>query len=66
MAELSIEERAGRYASDNINDSIISLSLGHRSANRVTDIYVRRNNLKIDQANRQVIDYLMSDDVIQY
>lgn len=70
MAELSTyysRHSWATYASDNnINDSIISLSLGHRSANRVTDIYVRRNNLKIDQANRQVIDYLMSDDVIQY
>ena len=55
------------YAADNnINDSVISFALGHKASNRVTDIYVRRNKLKVDEANRKVIDYFNSNDIIEY
>lgn len=46
-------------ASDiDIPDDVIALALGH-SRSTVTDVYIRRNRLKVDEANRKVIDYLL-------
>lgn len=41
-----------------IPDETISLALGHSSGNPVTNIYIKRNQKKVDAANRKVIDYL--------
>ena len=42
-----------------IPDATISMALGHSSGNHVTNIYIRRNDKKVDDANRKVIDYLL-------
>ena len=42
-----------------IPDEVIAMALGH-SRGTVTDIYIKRNRDKIDQANRKVIDYIFS------
>lgn len=39
--------------------NIISQALGHADGNRTTLIYVKYDQLKADEANRKVIDYLM-------
>ena len=42
-----------------IPDPTISLGMGHRIAgHRTTAIYIKRDNSKIDEANRKVIDYI--------
>lgn len=41
-----------------VPDETISLALGHSTGNRVTNIYINRNQKKVDDANRKVIDYL--------
>lgn len=41
-----------------IPDETISMALGHSSGNRVTNIYINRNQKKVDAANRKVIDFL--------
>ena len=47
-------------ASDiDIPDATISLALGHAGENRVTDIYIRRNQKKVDEANRKVLDWVL-------
>lgn len=43
-----------------VPDETISLALGHSTGNRVTNIYINRNQKKVDAANRKVIDYLNS------
>ncbi|MDR0437209.1 MAG: site-specific integrase [Bacteroidales bacterium] len=40
-----------------IPDDIIKMALGH-GKKTITDIYIKRNQKKVDDANRQVIDYL--------
>jgi hypothetical protein len=40
-----------------ISDDIIALALGH-GKKTVTDIYIKRNLKKVDDANRKVIDYV--------
>lgn len=42
-----------------IPDATISLALGHAGENRVTDIYIRRNQKKVDEANRRVLDWVL-------
>lgn len=42
-----------------IPDATISLALGHSGENRVTDIYIRRNRNKVDEANRRVLDWVL-------
>lgn len=42
-----------------IPDATISSALGHGGENRVTDIYIRRSQRKIDDANRRVLDYVL-------
>lgn len=39
---------------------IISQALGHSFGNRTTLIYIKSDPAKVDEANRQVIDYLLS------
>lgn len=40
----------------------ISASLGHKLGSRVTHIYIRLNQKKVDQANRDVIDSILNYD----
>lgn len=42
-----------------VPDAVISAALGHGGDNRVTDIYIRRNMRKVDEANRKVIDWVL-------
>lgn len=42
-----------------IPDAVISCALGHGPALPVTEIYIRRNQKKVDEANRRVIDYVL-------
>lgn len=42
-----------------IPTDIIADCLGHKSAHRITDIYIRKDIKKIDEANRRVIDYVL-------
>ena len=44
-----------------IPDAIISQALGHASGHSTTEIYIRRNPKKVDEANRKVIDYVLYD-----
>ena len=41
-----------------IPEATISWGMGHVPGHRTTAIYIKRNDLKCDDANRQVIDYL--------
>ena len=43
-----------------IPDDTISLALGHSARNTTTDIYIRRNIQKVDDANAKVIDYVFN------
>lgn len=38
---------------------IIAQCLGHKSGHKMTDIYIRKDQAKIDAANRRVIDYFL-------
>lgn len=42
-----------------VPDATISLALGHAGENRVTDIYIKRNQKKVDEANRRVLDWVL-------
>lgn len=45
-----------------IPDAVISQALGHSSdTNSVTAIYIKRNEKKVDEANRRVLDYVLYD-----
>lgn len=48
----------------NIPNDTISECLGHKHGNKVTSIYINFDKTKIDKANRDVIDYLMLNNVI--
>lgn len=41
-----------------VPDAVIDAALGHRSPYPMTDVYVRRNLKKVDEAVRRVIDYV--------
>lgn len=41
-----------------IPNDTISLALGHSARNATTDIYIRRNLQKVDDANRRVLDFI--------
>ena len=41
-----------------IPDAVIDAALGHKSPYPMTDVYVRRNKKKVDEAIRKVIDYV--------
>ena len=42
-----------------VPDAVISQALGHSPTNATTEIYIRRNPKKVDDANRRVIDFVM-------
>lgn len=42
-----------------IPDAVIGQALGHTSAYTTTDIYIRRNERKVDEANRLIIDRVL-------
>lgn len=48
-------------ASLDIPDDIISLALGHSARNATTDIYIRRDLKKVDDANAKVIAFVLSE-----
>ena len=41
-----------------IPDATISLALGHAGENRTTEVYIWRNQKKVDAANRRVLDWV--------
>lgn len=41
-----------------IPDAVISQALGHSTTNTTTEIYIKRNEKKVDEANRKVLDYV--------
>lgn len=42
-----------------VSDSVISLALGHSTAEKVTEVYIMRNRKKVDKANRQILDLVL-------
>lgn len=42
-----------------VPDAVISSALGHAAENATTAIYIRRNQKKVDDANRKVIDWVL-------
>lgn len=42
-----------------IPDATISRGLGHMPENKTTEIYIRRNRKKVDNANRKLIDWVL-------
>lgn len=42
-----------------VPDAVISLALGHSGENKTTEIYIRRNQKKVDKANRMVLDWVL-------
>ena len=42
-----------------VPDAVISQALGHSPENTTTEIYIRRNQRKVDEANRRVIDWVL-------
>ena len=44
-----------------ISTDVIADCLGHKSAHRITDIYIQKDQAKVDEANRKVIDYVLYD-----
>lgn len=43
-----------------VPEHIIAQALGHATAHTITSIYIKRDEKKVDKANRAVIDYLLS------
>lgn len=39
-------------------DAVISQALGHSAANKITEVYIKRNQKKVDEANRTILDYI--------
>lgn len=44
-----------------VSIDVIADCLGHKSGHRVTAIYIRKDQQRIDDANRKVIDYVLYD-----
>lgn len=42
-----------------IPDAVISQALGHAGENTTTDIYIKRSQRKVDEANRRVLDWVL-------
>lgn len=42
-----------------IPDAVISQALGHSAINTTTEIYIRRDIKKVDEANRRVLDWVL-------
>lgn len=49
-------------ASIDVPKETISRALGHSFGSAITDVYIDYDTRKVEQANRQVIDYIFSDD----
>lgn len=43
-----------------IPDDVIGLALGHAARNATTDIYIKRDTAKVDDANLKVIEYVLN------
>lgn len=43
----------------NVPDAVISSALGHAAENATTAIYIHRNQKKVDDANRRVLDWVL-------
>ena len=41
-----------------VPEATISMGMGHATGHRTTSIYIKRNQQKVDEANRMVIDYV--------
>lgn len=48
-----------------IPDPTISMALGHAPENRTSEIYIRRNRKKVDEANRKLIDWVLEKDQLK-
>lgn len=46
-----------------IPDAVISQALGHAAENKTTEIYIKRNRKKVDEANRKVIDWVLYEKI---
>lgn len=44
-----------------VSKDVISLALGHSNGVKVTDIYIKYDLSKVDEANRKVIDYIKQE-----
>lgn len=44
-----------------IPTDVIADCLGHKSTHRITEIYIQKDQAKVDEANRKVIDYVLYD-----
>ena len=42
-----------------ISTDIIADCLGHKTGHRITEIYIQKDQRKVDEANRKVIDYVL-------
>lgn len=42
-----------------VPDPVITCGLGHTPENRTSEIYIRRNRRKVDDANRRLIDWIL-------
>lgn len=42
-----------------VPDAVISQALGHSGSNSTTEIYIKRNQKKVDEANRRVLDWVL-------
>lgn len=42
-----------------VPDAVISQALGHSATNTTTEIYIRRDIKKVDEANRRVLDWVL-------
>lgn len=42
-----------------VSKDVISQALGHSSGSAITEIYIERDQLKVDEANRKVLDWVL-------
>lgn len=45
-----------------VSSDVISMALGHSPTNRTTFIYIKPDQSKVDEANKRVIEYLLTSD----
>lgn len=55
----SIINRVKQVATYYNTSVVIADCLGHKSAHRMTNIYIRKDAKFVDEANRKVIDYVL-------
>lgn len=46
-----------------ISDEVIGMGLGHKPTLKITNIYINRNQKKVDDANRKIIDYVLGNEI---